>query len=278
MKTTIFRSDCRVMVFAGALMAPALLSAQAEPERTIFFGAQAIPGPGVSDSIRRAAAADSAVPARVFEVMSAPFVTDVFALARGGRCVGVGEAGLAEARGVLLSGTMSVMFPAGTTGQADSRWLLVRRGPMIPGLGVVGIPTGVVRLTSAGTAVTTGQAEVVAQFGAISCADALFPLAVSPRLPDVKPAAVTDGARGRVAWVEDESLLPTLQHALIVDIGLQAGVRAGDLVTIYADDGTVAAKASVVRADQRSATVLLVRQSSGSLAAGLPVRVTEKLP
>jgi hypothetical protein len=251
---------------------------RAAPERTIFHGAKPAGGFAPPDTTRRAAAADSAIPARHFEAMSAPFVTDVFAFARGGRCVGVGEDRLAEARGVLLNGNLSVLFPAGTTGQPGSRWLLVRRGPSIPGLGIVGIPTGVARLTSAGTPISPGEAEVVAQFDAISCADAVLPLATIPRLPAVKPVAVADGARGRVAWVESESLLPTLQHAMIVDIGLVAGVRPGDRVTIYAEDGSAVAKANVVRVDQRSATVRLVSQALGSLVAGLTVRITEKLP
>jgi hypothetical protein len=142
----------------------------------------------------------------------------------------------------------------------------------------VGTPTGIVRLTSSGTASTPARGEVVAQFDAISCDDAVFPMPYLPPPSRTRPTSAANGAHGRVAWVEGGALLPTLQHALVVDIGTQAGVRAGDRVTIYAADGTIAAKANVVRADPRSATVRLVSQSLGALTTGLPVRETEKLP
>ena len=255
------------------------VAAQGEPsQRSIFYGFQIGGGFTAADSSRRVAAADSAIPARVFESMSAPFVTDSFAFGRAGRCVGMADEGAGVIGGVLLSGTMSVLVPGGSGGEAGSRWMLVRRGPVVPGLGVIGTPTAIVRLTSAGTAVSPGRAEVVAQYDAVSCDDAVFPMPYLPPPSRARAAAVSDGARGRVAWVEGGMLLPTLQHAMVVDIGTQAGIRAGDRVTVYADDGTIAAKANVVRADPRSATVRLVSQSTGSLMAGLQVRVTEKLP
>jgi hypothetical protein len=271
------------MLIAGAALAPAVLSAQSTPAtsplpRTVFFGSR--PGGGFAepDTTSRSAVADSAIPARVFEAMSAPFVTDSFAFGRAGRCVGLGDDGAAAVRGVLLSRTLSMLVPGSSSAAPGSRWMLVRRGTLVPGLGVVGTPTGIVRLTSGGTASTAARGEVVAQFDAISCDDAVFPMPYLPPPSRARPTVAADGARGRVAWVEGGMLLPTLQHALVVDIGTQAGVRAGDRVTIYAADGTIAAKANVVRADPRSATVRLVSQSLGALTTGLPVRVTEKLP
>ena len=283
MKTTIFRSSWQVMVVAGAAMAPAVLSAQVAPAepaepatRTIFYGQQPLGGFTMRDSVPTAST-DTAVPAQVFESMSAPFVTDSFAFDRAGRCVGFGD-GSREVGGLLLSGTMSVLMTGSNAGAADSRLMLVRRGPLVPGVGVIATPTGILRLTSGGTAVSPGRAEVVAQFDAISCDDAVFPMPYLPPPSRAKPAAVSDGASGHVVWVEGGLLLPTLQHAMVIDIGTQAGVRAGDRVTIHAADGTIAAKANVVRVDPRSATVRLVSQSIAALTPGLQVRVTEKLP
>ena len=66
--------------------------------------------------------------------------------------------------------------------------------------------------------------------------------------------------------------------ALILDMGARSGVRVGDRVTISAENGSFVATADVVRVDSRSATALVIRQSAGTLAAGLSARVTEKLP
>lgn len=244
--------------------------------RTVFYGAQ--PGGGFirPDSMRRTST-DSGVPARFFEGISAPFVTDSGVLESAGRCVSVGPAAATEARGVLLHGTLSVQLPAGVAADTGSRWLLVRRGPELPGLGRIAIPTGVVRLTNAVDA--SPNAQVLAQFDAMSCTDVILPAVTPPASPGGALTPVADGASGRIAWVASGSLLPTLQHALILDIGAESGVKVGDRVTVYGATGNaVVAGADVVRVDRRSATALVVRQSLGSLATGLRVRVTEKLP
>ena len=244
--------------------------------RTIFYGVQPAGGFVRPDSLRPVST-DSGVPAHVFEGISAPFVTEAEVLDGGGRCVSVGPAAASEAGGVLLHGTLSVQLPAGVTADTGSRWLLVRRGPMLSGLGTVAIPTGVVRLTSAVDAAPS--AEILAQFDAMSCTDVILPAVVPPALPRGTRTPVTNGASGRIAWVASESLLPTLQHALVLDMGAESGVKVGDLVTVYGPTGNaVVGSAEVVRVDRRSATALVVRQTLGSLAAGLRVRVTEKLP
>jgi hypothetical protein len=62
-------------------------------------------------------------------------------------------------------------------------------------------------------------------------------------------------------------------------MGSSAGVRVGDRVTIYGPNSTsIVASADIIRADPRTSTAIVVRQSLGSLATGLLVRVTEKLP
>ena len=246
--------------------------------RTIFYGARPAGGFVPLDSTQ-VVPITAPVPASVFEAVSAPFVIDSGAMARSGRCVSIGPASATDAGGVLLQGTMSIRVPDGAAAAADSRWLLVRRGPVLAGLGEVVFPTAIVRLTSASAAGQPASTEVVAQFDAMSCSDAVLPSLPTPAPPAGRLTKVSGGARGRVAWVASESLLPTLQHALILDIGTAAGVRLGDRVTIYGGrGGSIVASADVVRVDERSATALVVRQTLGSLAAGLTVRVTEKLP
>jgi LysM domain len=248
-------------------------------QRTIFYGAQPGGGFAPSSTLKKTPPA-RVVPSRVFEAMSAPFVTEHLALEVGGRCVSVGAVQAADAGGVLLQGVLSVQLPAGWPADTGSRWLLVRQGPLLTNLGVVAIPTGVIRLTSTGAHGAGASAEIVAQFDAMSCTDVVLPAPVTSMAPTTgRLTTVTDGARGHVAWIAGESLLPTLQFALILDMGAASGVRVGDRVTIYAENGTaVVATADVVRVDSRSSTALVVRQSSGTLATGLAARVTEKLP
>jgi hypothetical protein len=244
-------------------------------KRTIFYGNQPAGGFVREDSMRRTNT-DPGVPANVFEGLSAPFVADPATLDRGGRCVSVGPTAAPEARGVLIHDMLEVQLPAGSAVDTTVRWLLVRRGPELTGLGNVAIPTGIVRLTSGSEAV---DGEVVAQYDKMSCSDVLLPAIAPPAAAPGKLTPVTNGSWGTVVWVPSESLLPTLQHALIVSIGAEAGARLGDRITIYGATGNaVVANADIVRVDRRSATALVVRQSLGSLSTGLRVRVTEKLP
>jgi hypothetical protein len=284
MKTTTFRSSW-LMILAGAFLAPAVVLAQRSEtsrrpqrdpvRRTVFFGVEPAGGFVRPDSVRRVSV-DSGVPGRVYEGYSAPFIADSAALERAGRCISVGPTGADEARGVLLQGTLTVALPAGAVPDSQSRWLLVRRGPRLPELGLVLVPTGIVRLTSHGP--TGATAEVVAQFDAMACSDVMLSAPVLPATPPGRLTTVTNGPWGRVAWVASGSLLPTLQHALILDVGGAAGVALGDRVTVHGANGEVVAQADIVRVDARSATALVVRQSLGSLSVGQRIRVTEKLP
>jgi hypothetical protein len=241
-------------------------------KRTIFYGNR--PGGGFGEI--RVVNTDSGVPAEVFEGISAPFVADESTLDNGGHCVSVGPSAAPEARGVLLQGTIEVQLPAGAAVDTALRWLLVRRGPALTGLGTVAIPTGVVRLTSKGDAV---HAQVVAQYDRMSCDDVLLPAIAPPTAKGGQLTEVSNGPRGVVVWVPGESLLPTLQHSLILSIGADVGVRLGDRVTIYGGNGNITvASAEIVRVDRRTATALVVSQTLGSLSTGLRVRLTEKLP
>jgi hypothetical protein len=233
------------------------------------------------------AAVDSGVPARVYEAVSAPFVIDEALLQGAGRCLTVGPGGTVEARGVLLAGTLRIQLPVGARPDTAARWLLVRRGPILDSLGAIVIPTGIVRLTSpvgtqgGGTSPTDAgsNAEVVAQFDAMSCTDVVLPSPATPSTQRGRLVAVADGPAGRVAWVASQSLLPTLQHALIVDLGAASGVKPGDRITVFSNQGgATVATAEIVRVGARTSTALVVQQSLGSLAAGLRIRVTEKLP
>jgi hypothetical protein len=242
--------------------------------RTIFFGAK--PAGGFSSESVRTTNTDPAVPSGIYQALSAPWVMDSLIISTGGRCVSVGPTA-SDARGVQLSETMTIRAPGGAA-PAGSRWILVRRGPVLPGLGPVVIPTGVVRLTSDVASGGTVVAEVVAQFGFVSCNDIVL---ASPDLPPRRSGTlvpVSNGAQGHIAWVADESILPSLQHALIVDIGAESGVRPGDHITIYGAQGAVMASAEVVRVEPTSTTVRVIHQTQAKLSAGLPVRVTEKLP
>lgn len=272
---------------ASAAAAAALDDAALLRERTLFYSPQGGTAALVGDTSALAAAADSMVPPRAvrpFEVLAAPFVADPAQLATAGRCVATAVAGEsrddAARRRLRLREIVGLRPPRGVAPDTTTRFLLVRDGPVLDAVGLVVWPTGVVRVIRTTPAV---EAEVVAQVDVMSCSDRVLALELPAVPSDARPVAVPDGASGRVLWVEGDALLPTLQHRVIVDLGHGSGIRAGDQLTIFLDDGAVAgprdaAIATVVRVGVRASSALIIRQSRPGIAAGMRARVTAKLP
>lgn len=272
MKTTTCRSKRSVLI-AGALLAPALLSAQ-QPRRTIFSRPQTTVDT-TTPVLREPASA-----VRPFEAVAAPFVLDSVRLALAGRCVEVltagGQAVTGQPRLSLLE-RVKITLPEATPADTQTRVVLARSGPYLAG-GQVVIPTAVVRVRTPGPPV---EAAIVSQFDVVSCADAhVLPLQL-PSVPEsARPIAVTGGAEGTVVWVPGEALLPTLQHYVIFDLGSAAGVRPGDQVTVYdpSDPEAVAAVTTVLRTSSHSATAVIIDQVRARISSGARARVTAKLP
>jgi hypothetical protein len=255
--------------------------------RTIFFGRKPaggfapLAGTDSSGSPPRPPAAARA--ARAYDVASTPFVAGARALETAGRCVGSPGAAAAS---LGLSDRIAIALPRGATAHVGSRFLLARRGPSLPGLGDVVFPTAIVRTTGPVAPDGVAPAEVVAQFDVVTCQDPVLPFEVPTPVPAGVPAPVASGAVAHVVFVASEALLPTLQHVLIVDFDASAGLRPGDQLTVFSDPamapaGTApveVAVAIVVRVGPRAASALVIRQTQPAIRAGLPARITAKLP
>jgi hypothetical protein len=225
---------------------------------------------------------------RVWEYVSSPYVVEESALRPAGRCLSVdlmrGAAGGASSA-VRFGDRMAVAMQAGAGVPNGTRFVSARRGPTLSGLGVVIIPTGVLRIVASGGASTPTQAEVVAQFDELSCNDMLLGFTLPADTTTIRPAPVAGGATGRVVWIEGTALLPSLQHAVIIDLGSRDGLRTGDQVALITSTGegpgaltTDAAIATIVRVAPRAATAIIIRQSSAAIEVGMRARVTAKLP
>jgi hypothetical protein len=252
------------------------------PERTIFFGAR--PGGGFvtvepDSSGAPPAPLASPTPAGAWEALSAPYVIEPGVLRAAGSCVRLGGAeGAVEgvtAGGALLRAAIAFNPPPGVAAGAGDRFVLVRPVGSLTALGTVVVPTGVLRVSAPGS---PAVGEIVAQFDVIACRDAVVAAQDAAGTREAAPVPVAAGASGRVAWVGGDALLPALRYAVIVDIGAAAGVRPGDVVSIYAADGTEVAAASVVRVDALSSSALIIRRPQAGIVSGLAARITAKVP
>lgn len=262
----------------GAVMAP-----------TFAFGQQ----PGVTEvtapSTMQAQTSAAAPTIRPGEFHAAPYVERVGGPANAGLIVGTGEV-----PGVPLTITerplqsherVFVVVPPGMSSARGTRYLAVRPGPLLEGVGQIMIPTGVVAVerAEAGQAI---EARVMARYEPMMIGDQLVTMdAIPANLP--RPTAVT-GPTTSVLWIKAEPVLPTLQSYVIVGGGSASGMRVGDQITFYrerrtADDGTVLpetniAVAQIVRVTAQASTAIVIDQSYAAISEGSVARVSAKMP
>lgn len=232
----------------------------------------------------------SAPAVRAGEVIAAPYVEPVGGPPNAGRIVGSGdvpEIPLTETDRPLQSHErVFVLVPPGMSAAPGTRYVTVRRGPLLEGVGQVMVPTGVVALERAqpGQAV---EARIVARFEPMLIGDELVTMETAPaNLP--RPTLQTNGARTSVLWIEGAPVLPSLQSYVVLDGGAASGMRVGDQVTFYRErrttedgvvlPGTDVAVAQIVRVTPQASTAILIDQAYGAVREGTVGRVTAKMP
>ena len=280
MKTTIFRSNCAsfaTIALVGAVLAP-----------TFAFAQDLTP-------TRRAAPVmtQTRTPAptlRPGEVYAAPYVERAGGPPNAGRVVGTGDVPaipLTERDRPLQSyERVFITVPPGMSNAAGTRYLAVRNGPTLEGVGQVMIPTGVVVVERAqpGQAV---EARIMSRFEQMLIGDQLVTMeSVPANLP--RPTAVANGTRTRVVWIEGEPVLPALQSYVVVEGGSASGMKPGDQITFFrerrtGDDGLTLpeseiAIAQIVRVTAQASTAIVLSQSHGAIGEGTAARVSAKLP
>lgn len=271
MRTTIFRSNRMAIAMVGVLMAPTAVIAQR---------AQATS----STAIRMAAPT-----IRAGEVYAAPWLERAGGPANSGRIVGSGDVPgipLTESERPLQSNErIFVTVPPGMSSAAGTRYLAVRRGPMLEGYGLVVIPTGIVTVQRAQPG-QAAEATIVARYAPMEIGDELVTIdAIPANLPH--PAAVANGAATRVLWIASDPVLPSLQSYVVVANG-SAGLRVGDQITFYRPRRTTTTGvvlpesdigvAQVVRTTAQGSTALIIDQTYGAIEEGTAARVSAKMP
>ena len=272
MKMTISRSNRLAIAVVGALVAPA------------FAFAQAAPAAAPTAQLRVAAPT-----LRPGEFYSAPYVERDGGPPNAGRIVGTGDVPgipLTESERPLQSyERVFVTLPPGMSNAVGTRYVSVRPGPMLEGVGQIMEPTGILTVLRAqsGQAV---EARIVARFAPVEIGNQLVTMEAVPANL-AKPSA-TSGARTTALWVQGEPVLPSLQSYVIVEGNSASGMRVGDQITFYRErrtssDGTVLpeseiAIAQIVRVTAQASTAILIDQSYGAIGEGSVARVSAKMP
>ena len=224
------------------------------------------------------------------EFYAAPYVERTGGPANAGRIVGTGDVpGIpltVNERPLQSHERIFITVPPGMSSAAGARYVAVRRGPTLEGVGQVMIPTGIVVVERAqpGQAV---EARIVARFAAVEIGDELVVMEPAPTGLQ-RPTAQSNGVRTSVLWILGEPVLPSLQSYVVVAGGSASGVRVGDQITFFRERSTTRdgvtlpesdiAVAQIIRVTAQATTALVIDQSFGDIGEGTPARVSAKMP
>ena len=255
---------------------------------TVFAEVRAVTN---TNAARAAFIARSAPVVKAGEFTSAPFVTAFGGPAWSGKITDAlaptGVDSDRSDRALQLAEMVSINPPSGPPAMIGQRYLVIRHGEGIKGVGEVVVPTGVVAVTS----IDKGKAPVarVQQiFGAIRPGQGLIPLERVRTDSLARPTPVANGPMTSVIYVLNDPVLPTIQAYLVIGTKGLGAVRPGDIFSILrvaskTSTGQPVAEetigtAQVVRVTPQAATAVLTGQRTGGIAVGMPARLTARMP
>ena len=184
-----------------------------------------------------------------------------------------------------LNDDLFVELPKGSVARLGDTYMSYVLGPDLGDNGQVVIPTGILRIES----IPSGQrpiARIVRQLGEIDLGQQMS-LVPDVTLPTGALAPVDGGTRGRVIYVHEEPVLPSIGHYVLISPNSKTGIKIGDEIT-FIDNSTgrednpappvVAGVGQVVRVTPYAASVIIVRQVQPTIRDGMLVRLTGKMP
>lgn len=217
------------------------------------------------------------------EFLAAPFPVSVSRwaqVARVVRRVDAASAGASDAR-LQFGDEVEVAAPTGKSLTVGEQLLAVRAGDMLPNGSQVAIPGGVLQITRAEGA--KSFARVRSLSGAIDPSSALLPIegAPAPSLQRTEPVSGQD-VRSTITWLEEGTLLPTLQSYVLLSAVEGQGVRAGDQFAVVTKPLTgpeiQVAIVRIVRTSALGSTGIVVKQSGSEIAVGSVTRRVARVP
>ena len=271
MRMTIFRSNRLAIALVGAVMAP-----------TFASGPTAHRGPRRRVSVAGGPQRRPRTTVRPGEFYAAPCVERMGGPANAGHLVGTGDVPsiplTEEERPLQSYERIFVTVPPGMSAAAGTRYVAVRHGPVLEGVGQVMVPTGVVVVERAQPG-QAAEARVVARFEPVQIGDQLVAM-------DTVPAGAAPACR-RKRWRRDsralddgDPVLPSLQSYVVV--AAAPGMRVGDQISFYRPRRTTAVGSTASgerdrrRADRArdaaGATALIIDQAHGAIETGHPRR------
>ncbi|CAN5721347.1 hypothetical protein BH23GEM1_BH23GEM1_06990 [soil metagenome] len=224
------------------------------------------------------------------EIDVAPFVVGARGPVLAGEIVGSAERpGIAMNvldRRFQLNDVVYITPPPGTgPAVVGARFTSISLGPIVMDSARLAIPTAILRIEEARPGRPVA-ARVIRQFGTVLIGQPI--LAYTPVLSAARaPLPSLDAVEGRIVWIHNDPVLPSLQHYVFLDVA-PGTARVGDRFTLIdqtrrgAADSTrppePAALAQVVRVTPYAATAIVIDQALPTIAVGMRARLSARVP
>ena len=226
------------------------------------------------------------------EFHAAPFAVERGGQQGAGRILRTHEmSGIQEAEGrerLRVEERIYIMPPVGAQPTAGTRYLAFRNGPELDNGGRVLIPTAVIEVITPGGDNEASLARIAQIFDDIKLSQGLLALETFDMPVGTQPQGGVYEPTGKVVWIKDDAVLPTLQRYILLSATSRDGVKLGDQFTVVrrrdrTDDGVVIpeqpiAVAQIVRVTEYGATAIVIEHQQPSLKTGLLARMTARMP
>jgi hypothetical protein len=224
------------------------------------------------------------------EVEAAPYVERRGGPAGPGRLVAsvdrLGIESTNSERRFQLNDRVYFQPPRGFVARVGDRYLSYVLGDELADVGQVVVPTGIVRVE----AVTPGQPpmiRIVRQFGEIRLQQGLIPFS-DVILPATATNPIAGGSSGKVLYVHNEPVLPSIGHYVVLSPSARAGIKVGDEFSfidaatgrkdVNAAPPVSAGTAQAVRVTPFATTAIIISQVQPTIREGMAVQLIGKMP
>jgi hypothetical protein len=234
---------------------------------------------------------------RVGETFAAPWLDRPNGPSQQGTIVGSAElSGIATTtpRTRMLNEERAyITLPKDIVPARGDRYLAFMPGPVLEDGSQMMEPTGVVEVERAenGDASTV---RIITQYGNVEAGQGIIPLDHFTLGNDARPAPLMLGTEGKVVFISDHSVLPSVQTYVVIDVTAKDGAKVGDQYTLYVPRRSVLVKGrgdqmatvpeervalgQVVKVTDRGTTLMLVDQQNPSVKLGTKARLTARMP
>lgn len=186
-----------------------------------------------------------------------------------------------------------ITLPKDIVPARGDRYLAFQLGPVLENGSQMVEPTGVVEVERAenGDASTV---RIITQYSNVEAGQGIIPIDRFTLGNEARPAPLMLGTEGNVVFIAHNSVLPSIQSYVVIDVTAKDGAKIGDQYTLYLPRRKVLVKGrgeqmatvpeerialgQVVKVTDRGTTLLLVDQQNPSVKLGTKARLTARMP